>query len=118
MDYNQFRASNGISRGDMIKTVKEICPKYSKATQSMVDNPDKYGVCLLPALDKLLLEKYGGRQPQKKPEPNRKKKNRFQVWLDDETAQKLIAIRARDGMTTQQLLQELIENLIALSEID
>lgn len=48
MDYNQFRASNGISRGDMIKTVKEICPKYSKATQSMVDNPDKYGVCLLP----------------------------------------------------------------------
>lgn len=119
MDYKQFRAQNGLSTKDMIAAVRETCPKYSKIQQSMVDGPDKYGVCLLPALDEMLIERFGSSQKSVvKKQPQRKKANRFQVWLDDDTAKKFMAIRAREGSTTQQLLQDLIENLISLAEIN
>lgn len=121
MDYRQFRLAKGIDRKEMIATIRDVCPKYSKIQQSMIEAPDKYGLCLLPSLDTMLEERYGegatATKAHKKAQPNRTKKNRFQVWLDDDTAAKLIAIRAKDGTTTQQLLQDLIENLIARYEI-
>ena len=48
MDYKQFRETNSVSGKDMISALRELYPKYGKATQSMVDNPEKYGVRVLP----------------------------------------------------------------------
>ena len=117
MDYKQFREQRNLSPRDMVEVIRAECPKYGKGQQSMIEHPDRYGMCLLPAIDKILLEHFGGTAP-KKQTPNRKKKNRFQVWLDDDTAKKLIAIRARVVITTQRLLQDMIENMVALSEIN
>lgn len=41
MDYKQFRETNSVSGKDMISALRELYPKYGKATQSMVDNPEK-----------------------------------------------------------------------------
>lgn len=58
MNTIQFRRDHGVSRTDMISAVKAQYPKYSAATQSMVDNPDDYGIGLLDAAEQLILEQF------------------------------------------------------------
>lgn len=118
MDYRQFRLDAGISTKDMIDAVREICPKYSKAQQSFADQPDKYGLCLLPSIEKKLIERFGpgAAATVTKSKPRRTKPNRFVVYLSDDLAEKVKRIRAREGSTTQELLQDLIENWLITTE--
>lgn len=58
MNTVQFRRENNVSRVDMISAVKAQYPKYSAATQSMVDNPSDYGIGLLQAAEQLVLEQF------------------------------------------------------------
>lgn len=58
MNTVQFRRDHNVSRTDMIAALKAEYPKYSAATQSMVDNPDDYGVGLLDAAEQLILEQF------------------------------------------------------------
>ena len=118
MDYKQFRIDNGIATKDMIEAVREVCPKFSKGTMSFADQPDKYGLCLLPSMDKMLLERFGGGQgkPAPKAAPKRTKPNRFVVYLPDDLAEKVKRIRASQGCTTQELLIDLIENWLITTE--
>uniref|UniRef100_UPI003FF14E12 ribbon-helix-helix domain-containing protein n=1 Tax=Candidatus Limivicinus sp. TaxID=3030905 RepID=UPI003FF14E12 len=119
MDYKKFRADTGIAAKDMIKAVKEIAPGYSKVHQSFVENPDKSGLCLLPSLDRMLVDRFGGTAPPaKKKADNRTLKNKLTVRLPDDVYGKFAQIRAREGCTTQELLRDLIENwLIATQDI-
>lgn len=123
MDYKRFRAEAGITTGDMIKAVKDVCPKYSKCQQSFVDQPDKYGLCLLPSIDKLLASRFGSEgkaeaESESKPVPKRTKPHRLVVYLPDELNEQFAQIRAREGCTTQELLKDLIENwLIATRDL-
>ena len=55
MDYRQFRADHGIAVKDVVDVVREVCPKFSKGTMSFADQPDKYGLCLLPSWTSCLL---------------------------------------------------------------
>lgn len=118
MDYRQFRIDNGIATKEMVEAVREICPKFSKGTMSFADQPDKYGLCLLPSLDKMLLERFGGGQKQIAPKAavKRTKPNRFVVYLPDDLAEKVKKIRAAQGCTTQELLSDLIENWLITTE--
>lgn len=117
MDYRQFRLDTGITTKDMIAAVREVCPKYSKAQQSFADQPDKYGLCLLPSLDKMLVERFAnGKKLKEKTPPKRTKPNRFVVYLPDDIAEKVKKIRASQGCTTQELLCDLIENWLITTE--
>ena len=119
MDYKRFRAEHELTSRDMIDTVRDVCPAYSKIQQSMVDHPDKYGLCLLPSLDRLLVSRFGpeGGGPVKK-QPARSKPHRLVVYLPDDLNDKFAQIRSREGCTTQELLRDLIENwLIATADM-
>ncbi len=117
MDYKQFRLDAGITTKDMIMAVREICPKYSKAQQSFADHPDLYGLCLLPSIEKALIERFGGAAAKPpKTVPKRSKPNRFVVYLNDDIAEKVKKIRAKQGCTTQELLSVLIENWLITTE--
>lgn len=124
MDYKQFRIEHGISTKDMIRTVSAVCPKYTKMQQSMVDQPEKYGVCLLPSLDKRLIEVFGKSEPLEEKEqeprkpPNRTKPERFTFRLTKKKADKLRKIRAKLGVTTQELVSDVMENYIENFEVE
>lgn len=124
-DYNAYRAEKGISRGDMIRAVKLHYPKYSKVTQSFVDNPANTGVCLLPEAEYHLVDIYGfgrglsivddgtyqpaHRDPPAKKQPNRRKGHRHTVRLGDEKNARVLEFAARHGFAT---MQDLIETAL------
>ena len=118
MDYKQFREEHGISTKEMICTVSAVCPKFTKMQLSMVDQPEKYGVCLIPSMDKRLIEVFGkvehldGEEPVPKKKPNRTKPERFTFRLTKKKADKLRKIRAKLGVTTQELVCDVMENYI------
>lgn len=115
MDYRQFRMDTGITVKDMVEVLKDVCPKYSRSIQCFADQPDKYGLCLLPSLEKLLVERFGPCKdtppaPKSKSKPQRTKPHRLVVYLSDDLNEKVVKIRAAQGCTTQELLSDLIEN--------
>lgn len=118
MDYKQFREEHGISTKEMIHTVSAVCPKFTKMQLSMVDQPEKYGVCLIPSMDKRLIEVFGkvehldGEEHAPKKKPNRTKPERFTFRLTKKKADKLRKIRAKLGVTTQELVCDVMENYI------
>ena len=118
MDYKQFREEHGISTKEMIYTVSAVCPKFTKMQLSMVDQPEKYGVCLIPSMDKRLIEVFGKvehleeSEPAPKKKPNRTKPERFTFRLTKKKADKLRKIRAKLGVTTQELVCDVMENYI------
>lgn len=118
MDYRQFRIDHGLKGDDVVAVIKPICRKFSKGTLSFAEQPDKYGLCLLPSLDKLLIERFGGQVKEEpvKAQPKRTKPNRFVVYLPDDLAEKVKKIRAAQGCTTQELLSDLIENWLIATE--
>ena len=117
MDYRKFRLDNSLDTKTMISAVREVCPKFSKATMSFADQPDKYGLRLLPSIERMLVERFGGGQPRlPKPKPIRTKPNRFVVYLPDDLAEKVKRIKAKQGCTTQELLSDLIENWLITTE--
>lgn len=118
MDYKQFREEHVISTKEMICTVSAVCPKFTKMQLSMVDQPEKYGVCLIPSMDKRLIEVFGkvehldGEESAPKKKPNRTKPERFTFRLTKKKADKLRKIRAKLGVTTQELVCDVMENYI------
>ena len=118
MDYKKFREDHGISTKEMIHTVSAVCPKFTKMQLSMVDQPEKYGVCLIPSMDKRLIEVFGKveqleeSEPAPKKKPNRTKPERFTFRLTNKKADKLRKIRAKLGVTTQELVCDVMENYI------
>lgn len=61
MDVKKYRLDHGLSVKDVVNTLKTQYPKYSKITHCMVENPEKYGVKLVPGAEELLTAK----SPQK-----------------------------------------------------
>lgn len=56
MDIRKYRLDHGLQVKEVVAIIKKQYPKYSKITHSMVENPHKYGVKLLPEAEALLLE--------------------------------------------------------------
>ena len=90
-DYKQYREEVGIKNADMIRVLKSKYRRYGGATNAMVNNPDTYGVCLLPEAERLLAQKYGysksltnAKEPVVRKAAIRKKPNRLSIWLSDE----------------------------------
>ena len=106
MDYKKFLSANGLTNNDMIALLQKRFPKYSKATQSMVTNPEKYGVRLT-ADAEAALKKMFYKPP--KTEKKRAKANRISARLDDETYKRLNELMDEYGCET---VQQAVERLI------
>ena len=88
-DYIRYREEKGLSNNQIIRTIAEGYPGYTKIQNTMVNNPQKYGICLLPEAEKLLVDKFGEGEGiklrgVKRSESRRKKSNRLVVRLNDE----------------------------------
>lgn len=90
-NYAEYRENVGIKNADMIRALRGSYRKYGGATNAMVNNPESYGVCLLPEAEKILAANFGyanglscvKEKPVKKA-CLRKKPNRLSVYLTDD----------------------------------
>lgn len=117
-DYVRYRDSKGLTNSQMVKAVSTSYPGYTKIQHTMVNNPDKYGVCLLPEAERLIVEAYGEGEGIKLPSTKsrdckRKKRNRLVVRLNDEMYN-----RVRDLMlrlhydTVQSFLEAALSSMV------
>ena len=110
MSYELYRASVGIDNAAMIAALHEKFPCYGKATQSMINNPEKYAACLTPEAEAHLVSTFGPGpglvsvkdRPQPKRRPRRAKPNRLVVYLPDELYEKVRQLMTACGFATVQ----------------
>lgn len=110
-DYIRYRNEKGLSNNQIIRTVAEGYPSYTKIQNTMVNNPQKYGICLLPEAEKLLVDKFGEGEGiklhgAKRSESRRKKSNRLVVRLNDEMYNRVRDLMFRLGYTSVQAFLE------------
>lgn len=110
-DYVRYREEKGLSNNQIIRTVAEGYPGYTKIQNTMVNNPRKYGICLLPEAEKLLVDKFGEGEGIKLPsvkrsESRRKKTNRLVVRLNDEMYNRVRDLMLRLRYTSVQAFLE------------
>ena len=123
-DYELYRATVGITNSQMTKTLNAEFPHYTRITASMVNQPDKYGVCLTPKAEDILARRYGlGKglawvtyvidNIRSKRDDHRKKGNRITVWLSDDTYFRLLSLKtAKIYPTLQSFAEAAIVELI------
>ena len=121
MSYELYRASVGIDNTAMIEALHEKFPCYGKATQSMINNPEKYAACLTPEAEAHLVSTFGPGpglvyakdRPKAKRHPRRAKPNRLVVYLPDELYQKVRQLMTVCGFATvQEFLETLINGIV------
>ena len=110
-DYVRYREEKGLSNNQIIRTVAEGYPGYTKIQNTMVNNPQKYGICLLPEAEKLLVDKFGEGEGIKingikRSESRRKKSNRLVVRLNDEMYNRVRDLMFRLRYTSVQAFLE------------
>jgi hypothetical protein len=54
MNLKRFRERHGLTSVEIVEILSRTWPKFGKATMSMVENPEKYGVKLLPQAEAIL----------------------------------------------------------------
>lgn len=119
-NYAEYREAVGIKNADMIRAIRGTYKNYSGATNAMVNNPERYGVCLIPAAEKLLAAHFGEATgldyKQEKPVRKaclRKKPNRLSVYLSDEMYRQILNAMWEDGCeTVQDFLFRLLEDYL------
>lgn len=125
-DYNLYRSEKGISNNQIIRIVSKEYRGFNKIQCSMISNPEKYGVCLIPEAEKLLIDSFGegsgllstvhGTQlgdtaeSVRKKKPVRSKPNRLVVYLNNE-----LNIRVRELMYSLKFdtVQDFLESALA-----
>ena len=109
-DYPLYCSSAGITNRQMIEKLQEEFPRYQKATQTMVCNPDMYAVQLTPEAEEKLVAAFGSAPGlssyRRKKTCHRVKANRLYVRLNDELYSRVTALKKRMGFAT---MQEFIE---------
>ena len=116
-DYELYRATVGITNSQMTKTLNKEFPHYTRITASMVNQPEKYGVCLTPKAEDILARRYGlGKglawvtyvidNIRQKRDDHRKKGNRITVWLPDDTYFRILSLKTANVYPTLQAFAE------------
>ena len=116
-DYELYRATVGITNSQMTKTLNKEFPHYTRITASMVNQPEKYGVCLTPKAEDILARRYGlGKglawvtyvidNIRAKRDDHRKKGNRITVWLPDDTYFRILSLKTANIYPTLQAFAE------------
>ena len=117
-DYSAWRISTQTTNAQMIDTLKTRFKRYSKSTQSMINNPERYGVCLIPEAETMLVANYGiGRgldvvpkeiQAFAKPK-QRTKPRQMSVYVTNEMYEDIRELMEAQGFAT---MQDFLMNLI------
>ena len=116
-DYELYRATVGITNSQMTKTLNKEFPHYTRITASMVNQPEKYGVCLTPKAEDILARHYGlGKglawvtyvidNIRQKRDDHRKKGNRITVWLPEDTYFRILSLKTANVYPTLQAFAE------------
>ena len=116
-DYKQYRENIGIKNADMIRVLRTQYRRYGGATNAMVNNPETYGVCLLPEAEKLLAQRCGydkslskARELTIRKAAVRKKPNRLSIYLTDEMYERFRKKMQENGFdTVQNFLMDILE---------
>lgn len=108
-NYNEYRSDKNISNRDMIQAVRAGFPAYSKMQQSIVCNPAKNGVCLLPEAEELLVKRFGiGHglgivcKPRKRNHDTKGKPKRLTLRLSEAMFSEVDALMSRMCFSTMQ----------------
>ena len=106
-DYAKYRESVGIENTAMTDALHEHFEKYSKIQSSMVNAPEKYGMCLTPEAEAILIAKFGygaglNTKVKKNSKVKRNKSNRMACRLDDQTYDAVKSKMAEMGLKSAQ----------------
>ena len=116
-DYELYRATAGITNSQRTKTLNKEFPHYTRITASMVNQPEKYGVCLTPKAEDILARRYGlGKglawvtyvidNIRAKRDDHRKKANRITIWLNDDVYFRILSLKTANVYPTFQAFAE------------
>lgn len=121
-DYNKYRETVGIDNVQMTAALREAFPKYSKIQSAMVNAPEKYGLCLSPEAEAILIAKFGygdglNEKHRKNAKVKRSKSNRMVVRLDDTTYDMVKAKMAEMGVkSAQEFIEYSVKEMIGGNE--
>lgn len=106
-DYNSFRDSKGLQNSDIIRVVRSVYPKYSKTQQSMINNPSKNAVCLLPEAEALLVKEFGNGpglsiSRKNRNHGNKAKPRRLCLRLSDDLYNQVTSLAEKMAFATMQ----------------
>ena len=114
-DYKAYQEHVGITNPEMTEALQKVYPSYNKVCGTYVNNPKKYGVCLLPAAERLLLATFGPgpgleslpwQEKKKKKSDKRRKGNAVTVRMTDELYQFAQAAKQEACCESMQALFE------------
>lgn len=107
-DYIEYRDSKQITNRQMVETLQQRFPRYGKPTQTMINNPEDYGVCLLPEAEEVLVGAFGPgsglsiSSRRRRSHANKNKPNRLYVRLDNALLAQVKEAMARLHFATVQ----------------
>ena len=116
-DYEKYRNSVQISNVQMTEVLKTVFPSFSKIQASMANAPEKYGLCLTPEAEAVLIANFGygdglNTKLRKNGKVKRNKSNRMAVRLDDPTYDMVKDKMAEMGLkNAQDFLELAIKNM-------
>ena len=116
-DYRKYRESVLINNVVMTEALSQAFPGFSKIQASMINSPDKYGLCLSPEAEAFLIDTFGygdglNAKKKKNSKVKRNKSNRMAVRLDDPTYDMVKDKMAEMGIkNAQDFLEVAIKNM-------
>lgn len=99
-ELRDLRLSSGIPAPEIAAAVKEIFPKFDRYLLSKCEQPDLYGVSLLPRGMKAVR----ALAPEIRPKKKDSHRNQFRIYcrMDESTYHRLISQIRQDGFKTVQ----------------
>jgi len=97
-DYVAYRDHTEISSIDMVKALRPRFRGFTKNIMSYLNQPEKYGICLTPEAEEIIVNTFGSgpglahRKFQKKRPERRTKQNRMTVRIDDDLYFRLLSL--------------------------
>ena len=105
----EFARARGMSTAEFIEHMQTAFPKYCKASNSMANRAEEYGVSLSPAALRYL---------DAKPKERRTRPNQFTFRLLDADSDAFNRARLRKGQTVQEAVEQAVLLYIAKEEAD
>jgi len=119
-DYPAYRNFKNISSMDMVIALRPRFPSVTKQIIAIVNNPARYGCCLTPEAEELIVDKFGEgpglEHPLRKKlrnmfrkEEHRKKGKRVTYWMAPDLYFELFKLKKKYGTFQAVLEHALVE---------
>lgn len=116
-DYKKWCGSVGIATPDMTRELNKLFPHFTRITAAMVNAPEKYGMCLLPAAEDHLARRFGigdglawvqyiKENIRARRDEHRKKGHRITFWMASDLYFRLLSLKTSEEYGTFQAVVE------------